>query len=57
MQVLSRVLSFEVDHGKLATNPCEGIKQLYSNSRSDIIWTNEGQEADLVALCIITQSQ
>lgn len=41
MQVLSRVLSFEVDHGKLATNPCEGLKQLYSNSRSDIIWTDE----------------
>nr|WP_240992593.1 MULTISPECIES: tyrosine-type recombinase/integrase [Mesorhizobium] len=41
MQVLSRVLSFEVDHGKLASNPCEGMKQLYSNSRSDIIWTDE----------------
>jgi integrase len=40
MQVLSRVLSFAVDPlGKIASNPCEGIKQLYSDSRSEIIWT------------------
>src|SRR5262249_5025154 len=25
--------------GKLAGNPCEGIKQLYSGDRSEIIWT------------------
>jgi len=40
MQVLSRVLSYAVDPlGKLAGNPCEGIKQLYSGDRSEIIWT------------------
>jgi integrase len=47
MQVLSRVLSHAVDPlGKLASNPCEGIKQLYSGNRAEIIWT----EADLAAL-------
>jgi integrase len=41
MQVLSRVLSFAVDPlGKIAGNPCEGIKQLYSGDRSEIIWTD-----------------
>lgn len=43
MQVLSRVLSFAVESGKIATNPCEGIKQLYSTDRAEIIWT----EADI----------
>jgi integrase len=47
MQVLSRVLSYAVDPlGKIAGNPCEGIKQLYSKDRSDIIWT----EGDLKQL-------
>jgi integrase len=47
MQVLSRVLSYAVDPlGKIAGNPCEGIKQLYSGDRSEIIWT----DADLVQL-------
>ena len=41
MQVLSRVLSFAVQQGKLATNPCEGMKRLYSGDRSEIIWTDE----------------
>lgn len=41
MQVLSRVLSHCVDPmGKIAANPCEGIKQIYSGSRSEIIWTD-----------------
>ena len=40
LQVLSRVLSHAVDPlGKLAGNPCEGIKQLYAADRSDVIWT------------------
>jgi integrase len=40
MQVLSRVLSHAVDPlGKIAGNPCEGIKQLYRGDRSEIIWT------------------
>jgi integrase len=47
MQVLSRVLSFAIDPlGKLAGNPCDGIKQLYSGNRSDIIWT----DADIAQL-------
>ena len=47
MQVLSRVLSHAVDPlGKIASNPCEGIKQLYSGDRSEIIWT----DADIAAL-------
>jgi integrase len=41
IQVLSRVLSYAVDPlGKIAGNPCEGIKQLYSENRSEIIWTD-----------------
>ena len=41
MQVLSRVLSYAVDPlSKIASNPCEGIKQLYSGDRSEIIWTD-----------------
>ncbi len=42
LQVLSRVLAYAVDPlGELGANPCEGIKQLYSNSRADIIWTDD----------------
>jgi integrase len=41
MQVLSRVLSHAVDPlGRIASNPCEGIRQLYSGSRSEIIWAD-----------------
>ncbi len=41
MQVLSRTLSHAVDPlGKIASNPCEGIKQLYRGDRSEIIWTD-----------------
>jgi integrase len=40
MQVLSRTLSYAVDPlGKIAGNPCVGIKSLYSSDRSEIIWT------------------
>lgn len=40
IQVLSRVLAHAVDPmGLLERNPCEGIKQLYSADRSEIIWT------------------
>jgi integrase len=41
MQVLSRVCAHAVDLGKIAGNPCEGIKRLYSGDRSEIIWTND----------------
>lgn len=40
MQVLSRVLAHAVDLGSIAGNPCEGIKHLYNNDRSEIIWTD-----------------
>jgi integrase len=47
MQVLSRVCAYAVDPlGKLAGNPCEGIKGLYSADRSSIIWT----DADLARI-------
>src|SRR5262245_1754797 len=47
MQVLSAVLSYAVDPlGKIASNPCEGIKGLYSGDRSEIIWT----DADIAEL-------
>jgi integrase len=47
MQALSRVLAHAVDPlGKLASNACEGIKQLYSSDRSEIIWT----DSDIVTL-------
>jgi hypothetical protein len=40
LQVLSRVLAYAVDPlGKIAGNPCEGIKRLYTVDRSAIIWT------------------
>lgn len=42
LQVLSRIMSFAVDPiGKIARNPCEGIKHLYSANRSEIIWTDD----------------
>jgi integrase len=47
LQVLSRVLSHAVDPlGKLAGNPCEGIKLLYSSNRSEIVW----RDADIAAI-------
>ena len=47
LQVLSRVLSHAVDPlGKLAGNPCEGIKLLYSSNRSEIIWS----DADIIII-------
>jgi len=38
MQVLSALLSFAVEEGKLGSNPCKGIKSVYESDRSDIIW-------------------
>lgn len=45
IQVLSRVLSHAVDLDKISSNPCEGIKTLYSNDRADIIWTDDDLKA------------
>lgn len=44
-QVLSRVLAFAVSEGGLAMNPCEGLPNLYSNDRADIIWTADDMAA------------
>lgn len=50
MQVLSRVLSYAVDPlAKIASNPCEGIKQIYTNDRAAIIWEKEDLDAILAA--------
>ena len=46
LQVLSRVLSHAVELGRIAGNPCEGIKRIYTGNRSEIIWT----DADLALL-------
>ncbi|HEY7242630.1 MAG TPA: site-specific integrase [Xanthobacteraceae bacterium] len=46
LQVLSRVLSHAVEDGRLAGNPCEGIKRSYAGDRSEIIWT----DADIAQL-------
>ena len=40
LQVLSRVIAHGVELGRIAGNPCEGIKHLYQNDRSEIIWTD-----------------
>jgi integrase len=52
MQVLSRVLSFGIEKDKLKSNPCEGIKSLYRNDRSETIWT----EADLAAIKAVSRT-
>src|SRR5258708_13096619 len=38
LQVMSRVVAHGVELGRIAGNPCEGIKHLYNNDRSEIIW-------------------
>lgn len=40
-QVLSALLSFAVEEDRLTSNPCIGIKNLYGNDRSDLIWRPE----------------
>jgi integrase len=50
MQVLRRVLSHAVELGKIAGNPAEGIKALYTGDRSEIIWT-ASDIANLKAHC------
>jgi integrase len=44
MQVLSRVLACAVEKGKLAGNPCEGIKHLYTGDRREIVWIDSDLE-------------
>jgi integrase len=40
LQVLSRVVAHAVELGKIAGNPCEGMRHVYDNDRSEIIWTD-----------------
>jgi integrase len=44
-QALSRLCSFIISEGALATNPCEGIANIYSANRADIIWTKDHMDA------------
>jgi integrase len=47
------VLSYGVDPlGKIAGNPCEGIKLLYSSNRSEIIWS-DGDIASIKKVCSV----
>lgn len=46
MQVMSRLMSHAIDLDKITLNPCAGIKTLYGNDRSEIIWSDD----DLAAL-------
>jgi integrase len=51
LQVLSRVVSYSIDPlGRISINPCEGIKQLYTGDRSEVIWT-DSDIADLKRTC------
>jgi integrase len=53
LQVLSRVLAHAVDPlGRIAGNPCEGIKRLYSSDRSETIWT-EADITEFKAACSV----
>lgn len=40
-QVLSALLSYAVEEGRLAANPCFGVPNLYASDRSELIWTDE----------------
>ena len=46
VQVLSRLLSFAQEEGKLMHNICNGVEGIYSADRSGLIWT----DADLARL-------
>lgn len=41
LQVFSRLLSFGVEEGLLLNNIVTGIPRLYSNDRSELIWTDD----------------
>lgn len=41
MQVLSRLLSYAVEGGDLASNPCAGFRRIYRASRAPIVWSEE----------------
>lgn len=39
IQVLSRLMAFAIDLGKIRSNPCAKLGRLYDSDRSEIIWT------------------
>lgn len=41
LQVMSRLLAFGVDEGRLSTNIVAGMERLYRNDRSHVIWTED----------------
>jgi hypothetical protein len=41
LEVLSRLLTYAVDGGKLSVNPVFGMKRLYKTNRAERIWTAE----------------
>jgi integrase len=43
--VLARVLSWALNRGLVAANPCEKGGRLYGGSRADKVWTNEDEAA------------
>lgn len=45
--VLSAVLSWSVERGKIDTNPCARVKKLYRGNRAEIVWTDEDETAFL----------
>lgn len=45
IQVLSRLLSWAVERGRLDRNLASGISKLYESDRADIIWTQEHFDA------------
>lgn len=45
LQVLSRLLSFAMEEGKLQANAVTGVSRIYSSDRSMIIWTDDDFEA------------
>lgn len=48
-QVLTRVLSWAKERGKIAVNPCERAGRLYRGNRVDKIWTTDDEAAFLRA--------
>jgi integrase len=41
LQVLSRLLSFGMDEGKLGSNQCNKMPLLHESNRADVVWTDD----------------
>jgi integrase len=46
--VLARVLSWSLDRGKIAVNPCERAGRVYRSQRIESIWTDDDEAAFLL---------